>query len=411
MVPKERAFAFADGLRGFAALQVVILHYASVYFPVMARENGPARTSWDKWIADGPQFFILDGGTAVCIFFIISGFVLAHSFRNSSASIPSLLVRRTVRLGVPVAVGWVFALVLLLGIGVDHDALVQATGSDFVKRLYTQPLLPLGLLRDLLLNSMFLGYSPLSLFDGFPEMHVQSIGYALNPPFWTLHVEFWGSLLVIVLTRLERVASNTLGVVFIALAAFALCGASFYSLFVAGWLLSRLVSSTGLPARPTTPLVLPGLALMALGIIVTSARPVQVVEALRQGVEHFSVGGAVNTAAFQSCVGSLAIFTGVLLFPTARRLLTRTPSLLLGRLSFGMYLFHFPVLFTVSTGLYMGIRHIGHVPAAGIATAVGIGLTALLAYAFDRWLDKAVVRLSHRTGSLMERQRAQQSAH
>ena len=81
---------YLEGLRGIAALQVVLLHFVSGFLPDTAEH------------AFAPLHVLWDGHTAVYVFFLISGAVLTPSFARGGAW-PRQVVKRLVRLGVPIA--------------------------------------------------------------------------------------------------------------------------------------------------------------------------------------------------------------------------------------------------------------------------------------------------------------------
>ena len=71
---------YLEGLRGIAAMQVVLLHFVTGFLPDTAEHAWP------------PLRVLFDGHTAVYVFFLISGTVLTPSFARpalSSARSPS----------------------------------------------------------------------------------------------------------------------------------------------------------------------------------------------------------------------------------------------------------------------------------------------------------------------------------
>lgn len=90
----ERAherYVFVDALRGVAASMVVMLHLTYAHMPAVPDAS-------QSPFVIGVRYF---GGTGVQIFFVISGFVIAHSLRNtvpSGRSISAFILRRQLRL-------------------------------------------------------------------------------------------------------------------------------------------------------------------------------------------------------------------------------------------------------------------------------------------------------------------------
>ncbi len=87
----DRRTAFIHGLRRLAALQVVLLQYCSTFLPFAARTGTSHHYGWEATVAPSPLFFLIDGYSAVSLFFLMNGFVLAPSFmRATSASVSKL---------------------------------------------------------------------------------------------------------------------------------------------------------------------------------------------------------------------------------------------------------------------------------------------------------------------------------
>lgn len=390
-------FRFADGLRGGAALQVLLLHYASVFLPFYAHEGAVARYEFERWLATSPLYLVIDGGTAVCLFFVISGFVLASSFARMSASISAAAVKRTVRLALPVAAAAFFAWLCLGPLAPPMDALRVATQSDFVMRVYPHPLTILHALKDVSMHALFTGYEAVSLFSGNSWMSLPRLDESVDPPFWTLHIEFWGSMLVLGLSwARRRLPSIVMGVLLAV--AFWLAGTSWYLLFIIGFLLHGAHSKIGLPSGWMSAVT--GVLVVAVGcsIAVTKSNPY--VHAAFEVLVPLVHGQALNTYTFQSCIGGALIFIGVWVAKPLRMLATSRAALFLGRLSFGMYLLHFPILFAVASRIFLALLPQGFGIAALTASFVGICVTGCLAYLFDRFVDPRIIRLSHRAGAL-----------
>jgi peptidoglycan/LPS O-acetylase OafA/YrhL len=98
--------ASLDGLRGVAAL-VVVVHHAALTLPSLALQNQlPDRSSPAWWLAYTPLHLGWAGGEAVLVFFVLSGLVLAlpHLREPRRGTWLPYYLKRAVRLYVPVAV-------------------------------------------------------------------------------------------------------------------------------------------------------------------------------------------------------------------------------------------------------------------------------------------------------------------
>jgi peptidoglycan/LPS O-acetylase OafA/YrhL len=99
---KTTRFAFVDALRGIAALGVILFH---------AVEGNHVNAFYDilpGWL----QSFLRHGYVGVAIFFVLSGFVIAHSLNDKRMSLPDIgvfMLKRSLRLDPPYWVAIVIA--------------------------------------------------------------------------------------------------------------------------------------------------------------------------------------------------------------------------------------------------------------------------------------------------------------
>lgn len=75
--------SYLDSVRGLAAFSVLCSHYIKAY-ALPCRSEACERVLRTPWL-----HFFWDGGSAVCLFFILSGFVLSRKYFATSSR-PSL---------------------------------------------------------------------------------------------------------------------------------------------------------------------------------------------------------------------------------------------------------------------------------------------------------------------------------
>lgn len=106
--PQTHSTDYLDGVRGLASLIVFVFHWTHMHFPnIFGGYHSDKHNS--IWLLPGPRF-LYSGPAMVCVFFVLSGFVLtrrfvqkmhAHDFDTLYSGLTSLTFRRAVRLFLP----------------------------------------------------------------------------------------------------------------------------------------------------------------------------------------------------------------------------------------------------------------------------------------------------------------------
>jgi peptidoglycan/LPS O-acetylase OafA/YrhL len=384
--------AFIEGMRGIAACQVILLHYCAALLPVMARVGGGSHFGWEQALSRSPLFALIDGYSAVYLFFVMSGFVLAGSFLRTPRAFPLLAAKRLLRLFVPVAAAFLIGVLLLAALPQARTAALPYAGSDWLAALGHNPMSGAALLRDGLLHSMLVGYQGSSIFAGAAA----PIATAINAPTWTLHAEFWGSMLVLALAQAYRRLPRPLfwcGCVALAV----LLGTSHFSLFLLGFFLytrhQALLAARGWPA------VLGGALLFALGLAICVAKDIGALSAIDAGARSLRLLSAESDFHWQSQAGAALMFTGALLCAPLRSLFGSAPAQWLGKLSFSVYLLHFPILLSVGCLVFALLAPTSYALALLAALSAGVALTFAAAVLFERQVDRRAVAWSRRIGT------------
>ncbi|WNG35801.1 acyltransferase [Archangium violaceum] len=167
-----RRMTLVDGLRGFAALAVVLPHAVGLF-----TFAGAGAVS--EWMVRLAHF----GHRGVEVFFVLSGFVIAFSLRRTHLSprgIGQFILRRSLRLDPPywVAIAWFCGFLLLRGVMTGKPAGLPSVPHLLSHLLYLQDLAGYG---------------------------------QLNVAFWTLCIEFQFYLAFAVLLGLAQALSRWSG--------------------------------------------------------------------------------------------------------------------------------------------------------------------------------------------------------
>ena len=374
-MPAQNRDHVLDVIRGVAAVQVVILHLATAYWPewLLAPADGAAA----QWRAT-PLFIPFDGYSAVFLFFGLSGFVLTRAWHSGG---PVLLVMagRYLRLALPALAACILAWIAMRLFGHPNLRAGEALGSSWLRALWDLRANLPDVFRDGLLDAPLLGYngtSQLSEYSGLtPELRL--ITRAWVPMLWTLALEFQGSMLVLILVRLRQGSMPAWTLVSAVL--LSLLARSVFLCFLMGHLLSflRLEPASDAGRRTGRTLFL-GLLLAFAGAWISvltetgAAGPINTL--CNAGLPGIPCLSAYQ---FQKMMGGLLEFLGLVL--AFGGVIVRRPLLLaLGRCSFPLYLGHWPGVVAVGTATYLLLGSVlGDVPARLAACVAALAWTAV----------------------------------
>jgi peptidoglycan/LPS O-acetylase OafA/YrhL len=254
-----------------------------------------------------------------------------------------------------------------------------------------------GVLHQVFFDGMLVGYDgakrllPLWLFKQFRPM---PLGYSLNPPLWTLHVEFYGSLLVLALEAVRAIASRRAYFAVCALAAAGLV-ASPLNLFLLGHLLARWLGR--IRGKMWHQGV--GFSLLGIGFFLSTSDQLRVFRILYAFLPPPPFGEPIRLVEIQGMISSVCLFLGIAFLPIFQKLLIQQPFRWLGKVSFSLYLVHYPLLFTVVSAAFVLLAtHFSYGITLALIIPAGIALTFGAAAAFETCIDRPSIFLSRRLG-------------
>ena len=367
-----------DGLRGLAALQVVAQHYVMALLPGLPLRFTPLQA-------------LYDGAFAVSLFFLLSGAVLTLSFARTVEDIAGNLARRLVRLWLPVAAAGLIAGLLTAAVPDAHTQAAQLTGSlGWLGAAKPTPSVAV-LLREVFVDSMPLGTAESSLFAGVVR-GLRPLGRLLDPPVWSLHVELYGSLLVLGLTWLRARSARWHRIVAPCLCVLLLPHP--IALIVLGHLTAPWLQPG---ARRLEAAAIP---LIAGGVLLIATPPgiwLTLVNDMLARIAVLGLPQMYDAFTVQRMLAAVLVYAGVLAGTPVQRVLAAPVPRWLGRLSFSLYLIHFPILFTLTSAAFLTL--LAWLPfgvAMAAAIALGLGVTVVMAMLFERWVDRPSIALSRR---------------
>jgi len=351
-----------EGLRGIAALVVVIWHSTLAFAPERAGifKGFDHSSSW----MGKPWFVLINGTGAVALFFVLSGFVLTLSAIRQADNrvIYRGLLKRWPRLALPVVVSTV-ASWALFRLGFYHfTEAANVSNSPWLAAFGFAKEIPVDRrLVDAVAQGVFLTFWRGDAY--------------FNSSLWTMHFEMVGSLIVfagaIVFNTFRR--SNWIcGPVIAGMFLGAYLSSPWYVCFVIGFMIS--VFAHRIPSlKPTAiaVLVLAGIYLLGFS----------------QPSEYYSWLWWPNFIIVNGIGSSLLIIA--LLQIKAPRSLNHI-CLMLGELSFPIYLIHLLVIMSIGSSIYLEYGK--------IAAFVSVMVFSVIASISLIWINKNWLRLINSVG-------------
>jgi peptidoglycan/LPS O-acetylase OafA/YrhL len=342
-----------DGLRGIAALMVFAHHcIAAFWLPVYYTKD-----------AD-PLLLLANGHFAVHIFFLMSGFVLSLAFvRNPQLPIlVSSAARRYFRLAIPSIASVLFAYGLMaLGFAYVQDcARVVEHNQWLAPNWNCVPTLHRALKEGLWY----------SCFGG---------EFRYNPVLWTMTFEFHGSLLLFGVLALTSGIKNR----WLALLAIACFCVTYHrwpdAEFIVGGLLCMLWVERG--AFLTNRVA--ALAVLATSLYAAWRLPMHLAD--------WSWGAPQEREWIGAMIGAIGVVFVAVFSPLLQRALSNRFFVWLGKISFPLYLFHLPILFSAGAGTYLLLHAHGWgnnwagLAATVMTAALSFPIAALGAATIEPW--------------------------
>jgi peptidoglycan/LPS O-acetylase OafA/YrhL len=402
---RRETFGFVEGMRGIAAVQVALTHLFSAFLPTFARVSGKPHYGWETGFSHTPLYFLIDGNTAVYIFFLMSGFVLAPSFLTTKLRISQIIAKRVIRLYIPVLAAGIVTAGLWLAVPMARDQAVTLTMSAWASVLCRNSMSAGSIVKDVFLNSMVFGYESESVLEHIPALSRLIVGtpltVSLNPPLWTVHAELWGSMLTIAVALFFKATSRKVFWPVFVIALF-LTGTSFCTLFLLGF--AAYVGRANLLQLQSRSASLVGVILITCGIVVSSMlgqQPFDTALNIASRVTWLNTRAGVR---LQFECAAVLIMLGVSLSHRAQAVLSTRLPVLLGKISFSLYLIHFPIIFTVGFAVFNRLSPtFDYGVSVACAMVVSMTLSLMLAILFERYIDQNSVRFSRQFADYMNR--------
>lgn len=383
---KERRIAYLDTLRGLASLQVLLSHSLMAFFIGIAFAS-PTSGKLLGYLGASPLAFMFDGASAVCIFFVLSGYVLTPVFAHSRATHGAIIGSRFLRLAIPAIAGCCFSAILFHFLG-GYNQMAGPVAKSWWLAEQWRPSASLWFLKDAIVNGVILGFQDSSIVQwfGFPSSSLAAMTDSYVTPLWTLSIEFYGSILVLLLVR-------TRSWMLLLLAALIL-GRTYLLCFIVGHVAARLEIG-GKRLLVSWPWAAAAAASGMAVCVVSHFWSPHVVETFCARQVRFLPPCPLAQPDYLMRVYGASLFTvGIMQCAQVRKFLSHERLSALGRLSFPIYLTHWPIIFGIgSFSLLMLAPRVGVRPARLLALIISIAVTLIAARYFER-IDVMALRIS-----------------
>lgn len=359
---------FLDGLRGWAALMVVLSHLL-VFFV------GSASQAYKGWYWAFPT----DGNLAVFIFFVLSGFALSIGYIQTGrlSILTALCVRRYLRLAIPILCASLLAYALHAGGLLYNVDAGRAHGNQWLANFYT---FAPGLFDSI----------RFSLYDVFTH---RDAARSYNPILWTMPVELYGSFVIFAVCALLMHLKKRLFFVGALMLYFILTKNIYYLSFICGLAIALCYHHRDKPVFRKLRLALPLLGIAVVYYSTVSLRG--------QGlsVSHIARADFLSIAAASGMVFVAAFYAPF------RRFLESPLSRYLGSISFPIYLTHFIVICSFSSGmlLFLNASEFGHGERAVHMTVLASLLVCFTIAHFFRHVETLSIVVARRFSDFMQK--------
>jgi peptidoglycan/LPS O-acetylase OafA/YrhL len=368
---------YLDGLRGLAALVVFITHLSIVTFPAV-HSGVPAMShlAYEWHLAGTPLDLLWAGNFAVCIFFVMSGLVLAFFYERDQGGFVAACVRRYVRLTVPIFVVSSVAYVIWAG-GAMHSQQAEAIAQEGWLKLF---------------------YAGSPKFQSFLKESLYGVYLtprsSFNSSLWTMTYEFWGSVSVFLLYAMVRNPAMRIAAM---IAALVLFDGTYFMCFAGGTLLYEW-SKPGHDWRRHIPIPVAWVCLIAGAYMGAFPYPTNIPMADNIWFNHLLFFDIEQWHR----IGALLLIFAIVNLVTVQNFLCRPALRYLGRISFALYLIHVPLICSLTSFLILHFYWPPHLTRTMLlADLVTVPVAFGLAHATHVLIDTPGVRLSRHLGRLV----------
>lgn len=366
-----------EGLRGLAAISVVAWHYLFAFYPALTTGNfGLQHMRFEDNIYGTPLAILFSGTFAVAIFFVLSGFVLTIGFFQTKRAdiIKKLASKRYLRLMLPALASILLALAFMkLGWGRINEAAV-ITSSEWLDRAWH-------------IEGDFVS----AFFHGIIGIFIDGKS-AYNNVLWTMSTEFIGSFIVFgAALLLARYRYRWVGYLVLG----ALTFNTWFMAFIIGMAIADAYSSGVLEKLKNRYVV--SVALV-FGVLLGSYPP----RSGGTGYQFMNLHAyGLDSSVIYLTLGASLLVLAVILSKRVASAFQKPSVSVLGKYTFSLYLVHLPVLYVVTTSLFVSmVPAMGYNKAVLVAVVLTVPVLWVVTKLFEKYIDAPSIVFAKRCSEI-----------
>lgn len=376
--PAVNKVLYLEGLRGLLALIVLVHHFVLLFYPELYIGSfdqtyfAAHASSFKILLAHSPLNFFMNGHFAVCVFLVISGYVLTYSYKltDSFEMLQQHAVKRYFRLVLPVLAACLFIKFLFISGAVD-----AANYPRNVKELNFGA-------KEFSDASGFLKIIKTCLFD-IPLEGDSSFLSVL----WTIRIEFLGALGLFAFLLLTHARSGKIWYALVFALGLIYLSHHYVVLLLAGGMICINEKKIAQIFRP----VLSKLLLLLSGAFLSGITEIKA--AIPHTMYAFTQGLPFNAYFYFHDLAALLIFLVFVSSATLKGIFSFSPLARFGKLTFSIYLLHLPILYCIGSRL-MWMTH-GKIHPVLLFTACFLS-TVFASVLFYKFVDRPAIRISNK---------------
>ncbi|WP_232696886.1 acyltransferase family protein [Brevibacillus daliensis] len=365
---------YLDGLRGVAALIVVVSHFVQLFYPALfSLREDQSHYEWELLIGSTPLNIFYNGNFAVCIFFVLSGFVLSYQYfqQKKRTTLISGASKRYLRLAIPVFVSVLLVYGLMMANAFHVQHLSSYTFSTIGNYTDSDQLDVFTMIKTALIDLFF-------LYDS-----------SYNPVLWTMTYELLGSFMVFLFLAFFGNAKQEYRFIMYVILTLVFIE-SYYLAFILGMFLCDLYHHARGRFNLRIHVIL---WLLAVGLYLGSYPYSNANLTIHQFIT-FS-GAPFNQFQFYHIIAAFILMYVMVASPGLQSFFSKRMPLFLGEISFSLYLLHFTILTSLSSYVFEVLilqfpYHISFV----ITVLISMPVMILGSSIMSRYVDQKAMRWS-----------------